>query len=155
MNKIAQEYDFPVVVSTHPRTQKRIENSNRKFHEKISFIKPLGFIDYNKLQISANCVLSDSGTITEESSILNFKAINLREVHERPEGMEEASVMITGLSFERVRQAISILETQTTGDVRSLSLVVDYSKHNVSEKIVRIIQSYRDYVMRNVWKEYV
>lgn len=154
LNNLARQYDLPVIVSTHPRTRKKLDSSNLDFDTKIRFLNPLGFTDYNKLQVSAKVVLSDSGTITEESSILNFRAINLREVHERHEGMEEASVMMTGLKFDRVKQAIDILETQEAGEVRTLSLVEDYSKPNVSEKVVRIIQSYRDYIMRNVWKEF-
>lgn len=154
VNRLADEFSIPVIFSTHPRTRDRITSSNKKFDKKVVFLKPLGFIAYNKLQISAKVVLSDSGTITEESSILNFPAINLRDVHERPEGMDETSVIMTGLESDRVMQALSILETQKTGEDRSLSIVDDYSKFNVSEKVVRIIQSYRDYVMRNVWKEF-
>lgn len=154
LNTVAEKYDFPVIVSTHPRTRSKIEAQGIQFHKNIQLLKPLGFHDYNHLQKNSKAALSDSGTITEESSIMNFPALNLREAHERPEGFEEASVMMVGLEVDRVLQALNILESQPLGDERLLRPVYDYSMPNVSDKMVRIIHSYTDYVKRVVWKEY-
>ena len=158
INGVAQDHGLPVIVSTHPRTQKRIDASGAQFHPLVRLLKPLGFHDYVKLQIDARAVLSDSGTISEEASILNFPALNLREAHERPEGMEEAAVMMVGLELDRVRQALAILATQPRGaqrvDPHGIRQVSDYSMPNVSDKVLRIIHSYTDYVNRVVWKKY-
>lgn len=148
LNTIAETYQLPIIISTHPRTMKMIEAKGIKFHELIQTMKPMGFNDYNKLQINAKAVLSDSGTISEESSILNFKALNIRQAHERPEAMEEASVMMVGLEKERIMQGLEVLETQQKDNLRH---VADYSMPNVSEKVLRIILSYTDYVNRVVW----
>lgn len=150
LNAIADKYNFPVIVSTHPRTRKMIEEKGVKFNPLINLLKPLGFNDYVKLQIESKAVLSDSGTISEESSILKFKALNLREAHERPEAMEEASVMMVGLKKERILQGLEILETQEKDTLRE---VYDYSMPNVSDKVLRIILSYTDYINRNVWRK--
>jgi UDP-N-acetylglucosamine 2-epimerase len=153
LNSVAEDHGMPVMVSTHPRMRKRIENQKIGFHPRVKLLKPLGFYDYVNLQINSKAVLSDSGTITEESSILNFPALNLREAHERPEGFEEAAVMMVGLEFERVRQALIVLDKQPRGYDRLLRLVEDYSMPNVSDKVVRIILSYTDFVNRVVWRK--
>lgn len=151
LNQIAEKYDFPVIVSTHPRTRNMLNNKNLKTHKNIQFLKPLGFNDYNALQMYSFAVLSDSGTISEESSILNFHALNIREAHERPEAMEEASVMMVGLSPERIMQGLAALSVQKRSPERNFRSVYDYSMPNVSEKMVRIIISYTDYIKRVVW----
>jgi len=151
LNELADTYQIPIIISTHPRTRNRIDTEKVTFSKHIQLLKPLGFVDYIHLQMNAKAVLSDSGTISEESSILNFPAINLRETHERPEAMEETSVMFTGMNKDRVRQALTILDSQPREDERLLKLVEDYSKPNVSEKVLRIILSYTDYINRVVW----
>ena len=153
LNNLYKAYKIPVLVSLHPRTKKALKKNNIKFLEGVNLHKPFGFKDYVNLQLNSKVTLSDSGTINEESSILNFPALNLREAHERPEGMEEGSVMLTGLQSERIFQAIKILENQSKGNERMLHPVKDYSYNNVSEKIPRIILSYIDYVNRKVWNK--
>jgi UDP-N-acetylglucosamine 2-epimerase (non-hydrolysing) len=153
LNLIAQKYNYPIIVSTHPRTRKKIESKSIVLHENIRLLKPLGFNDYNALQLHSAAVLSDSGTISEESSILNFPALNIRQAHERPEAMEEASVMMVGLNPERIMQGLVELESQNRGELRNFRIVEDYSMPNVSEKVVRIIISYVDYIKRTVWSE--
>jgi UDP-N-acetylglucosamine 2-epimerase (non-hydrolysing) len=154
LNAISEKYRYPVIVSTHPRTRNMINNKAVKFHPLVRLMKPMSFTDYNSLQINAKVVLSDSGTISEESSILNFPALNLRQSHERPEAMEEASVMMVGLNPERIMQGLAVLNVQERSPKRNFREVYDYSMPNVSEKIVRIILSYTDYVNRVVWSKY-
>lgn len=151
LNTIAEKYNYPVIVSTHPRTRKMIEANGVIFHKNVQLMKPIGLSDYNKLQLKSFAVLSDSGTISEESSILNFRALNIREAHERPEAMEEASVMMVGLNPERVMQGLTQLQYQNIGSPRNFRPVYDYSMPNVSDKVVRIILSYTDYIKRVVW----
>jgi len=153
LNKLASNYEFPIIVSTHPRTRNKLNELNLNTDPLIQFLEPLGFIDYNALQQNAFVVLSDSGTISEESSILNFRALNIREAHERPEAMEEASVMMVGLRYESILRGVSELQSQLVGSERSFNLVSDYSKPNVSSKIVRIILSYTSYINRVVWQK--
>ncbi|WP_239027181.1 non-hydrolyzing UDP-N-acetylglucosamine 2-epimerase [Ramlibacter algicola] len=153
LDTVAATYGLPVVVSVHPRTRKRMEAAGLQAHANVQFHKPFGFLDYVRLQQDARAVLSDSGTITEESSILNFPAVNLREVHERPEGFQEAAVMFTGLEPARVLQALAVLEDQARGKQRQLHLVRDYAADNVSDKVLRIILSYTDFVQRRVWRQ--
>jgi UDP-N-acetylglucosamine 2-epimerase (non-hydrolysing) len=153
LNQIAQKYDYPIIVSTHPRTRKMLEVKSVRVSELVQWMKPLGFSDYNALQLSSLAVLSDSGTISEESSIMNFRALNIREAHERPEAMEEATAIMVGLNPERILQGLSLLQDQKTGERRNIKLVDDYSVTNVSEKVIRIILGYTDYIRRTVWNE--
>jgi UDP-N-acetylglucosamine 2-epimerase (non-hydrolysing) len=155
LNLIAEKYNYPVIVSTHPRTRNMIDKKNIEMHKQVHFLKPLGFNDYNALQMRSFAVLSDSGTISEESSTLNFRALNIRDAHERPEAMEEASVMMVGLNPERIMQGLIQLQYQKVGQERNFRPVADYSMPNVSEKMVRILLSYTDYVKRIVWRETV
>jgi UDP-N-acetyl-L-fucosamine synthase len=153
LNLIAETYKLPIIISTHPRTRNKIDDTGVKFHKLIQLMKPMGFHDYNHLQKYSKAVLSDSGTISEESSIMNFPALNIRDAHERPEAMEEASVMMVGMKTERIMQCLKILETQKRGDERNMRTVYDYSVPNVSEKVVRIVLSYTDYINRVVWNK--
>ena len=150
LNEIAEVYNMPVIVSTHPRTRNKIESNEVEFHPLVQLMKPMGYNDYNKLQKDSCAVLSDSGTISEESSVLKFPALNIREAHERPEAMEEASVMMVGLEKERIFQGLEVLTTQKEDTLRQVS---DYSMPNVSDKVLRIILSYTDYVNKTVWKK--
>jgi len=151
MNRLAETYKYPIIISTHPRTRKRIDNAGVEFNDLVRLMKPMSFTDYNHLQMNSFITLSDSGTISEESSILNFRAVNIRQAHERPEAMEEASVMMTGFNPDRIMQACSILQSQGRGEMRTLRQVSDYSMPNVSEKVLRIIVSYTDYIKRVVY----
>ncbi len=153
LNTLAEKNDKKIIISTHPRTRKRIVEEEITFHDNVIMLKPLGFMDYVHLQLFSSCVLSDSGTINEESSIFNFPALNLREAHERPEAMEETSVIMTGLNYDRLSQGLAVLKNQNRGEKRNIRLVDDYNVPNVSEKVVRIILSYTDYINRKIWRK--
>ena len=154
LNAIAQKYQFPIIVSTHPRTKIKLESLNRNdLSPLIQFLKPLGFFDYNKLQQTSFCVISDSGTISEESSILNFPAITIRQAHERPEGMDEGTLIMSGLKKDRILQSINIVESQFSSEKRVTKIVNDYNVENFSLKVVRAIVSYVDFINRTVWKK--
>jgi UDP-N-acetylglucosamine 2-epimerase (non-hydrolysing) len=153
LNAVAEKYKLPVIVSTHPRTRNKINETGVEFNSLIQLMKPLGFHDYNHLQKNSKAVLSDSGTISEESSILNFPALNIRDAHERPEAMEESVVMMVGMNVQRILEGLTVLSTQARGDERTTRLVADYSMPNVADKVLRIILSYTDYVKRVVWQE--
>ena len=153
LNQIAKKFRYPIIVSTHPRTRNMIDRKQVEMEPEVQFLKPLGFHDYNALQMRSYAVLSDSGTISEESSILNFRALNIRDAHERPEAMEEASVMMVGMNVERILQGLAQLQQQNVGGERNYRRPADYSMPNVSEKVVRIILSYTDYVNRVVWSK--
>ena len=153
LNLIAEKYNYPIIVSTHPRTRNMLDAKKLEVHKNVQFLKPLGFSDYNALQLHSFAVLSDSGTISEESSILNFRALNIRDAHERPEAMEEASAMMVGLNLESILRGVSEVQSQLVGDERNFNMVLDYSKPNVSSKMVRIILSYTSYINRVVWQK--
>lgn len=155
LNEIENKYGLPIVISTHPRTRKRLSKFSSRVSENLKFFPPFGYLDYMFLQMNSVCVLSDSGTITEESSIMNFPALNLREAHERPEGFEEGSVIFVGLSKERIFQGLEVVKKQGRGDARDIKIVRDYKVDNVSKKIIRILLSYTDYIDRTVWKKYI
>jgi len=154
LNDLVNKYKIPVIFSTHPRTRKKLDQLDYKINQKITFLKPQSFSNYLKLQLNSKAVLSDSGTINEEASILNFPALNIREAHERPEAMEEASVMMTGINKDRIIQALEVLSAQKRNQDRTINIVKDYEIDNISEKIIRIIISYTNYIKQNIWKEY-